>query len=391
MMIDVARARRHTPGCDHVLHFNNAGAALMPDVVVNRVIEHLHLEAEMGGYEAAEAMSAEIEKVYASLGELLGADPADIALTDSATRAWDMAFYSLGLTEGDRILTSESSYASNFIAFLQRARHTGARVQVVPSEPSGQISVDALDAMIDDRVALVSLTHIPTNGGLVNPAAAVGQVCADRGVPFLLDACQSVGQMPLDVSTLRCDFLAGTSRKYLRGPRGVGFLYVNPAAAGWLEPAMLDLRAATWTKPDGYQLVPHAARFETWESDVAARLGLGAAVDYALSWGLDTIWHFVRNLAEMLRQRLGELSAVTVRDLGVERCGIVSFTHQRLDADAVVASLRDQAINVTATTPAATLLDARSRNLPDMVRASVHYYNTEREVDRFVAAVAAMR
>jgi selenocysteine lyase/cysteine desulfurase len=390
-MIDVARARRHTPGCDHVMHFNNAGAALMPDVVVNRVIEHLHLEAEMGGYEAADAMTTELEKVYGSLGALIGADPADIALTDSATRAWDMAFYSLGLEEGDRILTSESSYASNFIAFLQRARHTGARVEVVPSEPSGQVSVDALEAMIDERVALVALTHVPTNGGLVNPAAAVGKVCADHGVPFLLDACQSVGQMPVDVADIGCDFMAATSRKYLRGPRGVGFLYVNPAAAGWLEPAMLDLRAATWTSPEDYQLAPNATRFESWESDVAARLGLGAAVDYALSWGLDTIWHFVRNLAELLRQRLGELASVTVRDLGVERCGIVTFTHQRLDAATLAASLRDQAINVSTTTPASTLLDARSRNLSDMVRASVHYYNTEREVSRFVSAIAAMR
>ena len=391
MMIDVASARRHTPGCDYVLHFNNAGAALMPDVVVNRLIEHIHLEAEMGGYEAADAVAEDVAAVYDSLGRLIGADASEIALTDSATRAWDMAFYSLGLEEGDRILTSESSYASNFIAFLQRARHTGAVVEVVPSEPSGQVSVDALEAMIDERVSLVALTHIPTNGGLVNPAADVGRVCTDEGVPFLLDATQSVGQLPIDVGELGCDFLAGTSRKYLRGPRGVGFLYVSPAAAGWLEPVMLDLRAATWTSPDDYRLQPDAKRFETWESDVAARLGLGVAADYAMSWGMATIWHFVRNLGEGLRQRLAEISTVKVRDLGVERCGIVTFTHQRLDATAIASMLAEQAINVSVTTPNSTLLDARSRGLDDMVRASVHYYNTEREVARFVSAVAALR
>ena len=391
MMIDVARARRDTPGCEHVVHFNNAGAALMPNVVVNRVIEHLHLEAEMGGYEAATAIEEDQAAVYESLATLLGAGAEDIAITESATKAWDMAFYSLGFEEGDRILTSESSYASNFIAFLHRARHTGAKVQVVPSEPSGQISVDALEAMLDESVALVALTHVPTNGGLVNPAADVGKVCAEYGVPYLLDACQSVGQMPIDVTEIGCDFLAGTSRKYLRGPRGVGFLYVNPAAGGWLEPAMLDLHAATWTSPEDYQVRADAKRFEAWEYSVAGRLGLGAAVDYALSWGVDTIWHFVRNLAEMLRQRLAELDSITVRDLGVERCGIVTFDHKRIDSTTLAGLLGDQTINVSVTTPNSTLLDARSRGLDDMVRASVHYYNTEREVSRFVSAIAALR
>jgi selenocysteine lyase/cysteine desulfurase len=248
-----------------------------------------------------------------------------------------------------------------------------------------------LDKMLNDRVAVVALTHVPTNGGLVHPAADVGRVCREHAVPFLLDASQSIGQMPIDVTDVGCDFLSGTSRKYLRGPRGVGFLYVNTAAATWLEPAMLDLRAAVWTSPDDFQMQPDARRFETWESDVAARLGFGVAVDYALSWGIDTIWHFVRNLAELLRERLAELPAITVRDLGEERCGIVTFTHERLDATAIVTALHDQAMNASVTTPAATLLDARARDLPDMVRASVHYYNTEKEVARFAAAVAAMR
>lgn len=391
MMIDVARARRETPGCDYVLHFNNAGAALMPEVVVKRVVEHLHLEAEIGGYEAADAISAELDGVYESVGALIGADSSEIALTDSGTRAWDMAFYSLGLEEGDRILTSESSYGSNFIAYLQRTRQTGAVVEVVPSDPSGQISVDALDQMMDDRVALVALTHVPTNGGLVNPAAAVGAVCQEHGTPYLLDATQSVGQIPIDVTEIGCDFLAGVSRKYLRGPRGVGFLFVNTSAATWLEPAMLDIRAATWVAPQEYHLAPDAKRFESWESDVAARLGFGVAIDYAMSWGVGTIWHFVQNLATGLRDRLNELPSVTVRDIGSEKCGIVTFTHDRREAEDVVAGLRDQAMNASVTTPASTLLDATSRGLPNMVRASVHYYNTEKEVARFVAAVGAMR
>ncbi len=382
-MIDIARARRDTPGVQHVLHFDNAGAALMPRPVIDAVTGHLAREAEVGGYAAAEAAAASLAAVYDSLARLLGCSHGEVAVVENATRAWDMAFYAMRFGPGDRILTSRPEYASNYLAMLQVAGRTGAVVEAVPSDGAGLIDVVALEAMLDERVKLIAVTHVPTNGGLVQDAAAIGRAARAAGVPFLLDACQSAGQLALDVTELGCDMLTGTSRKYLRGPRGQGFLYVRGEMIERLEPPFLDLHAATWTAPDRYRVRPDARRFENWETNVAAKLGLGAAVDYALGWGIGTIEHWVRTLADGLRQRLAAMPGVEVRDLGERRCGIVTFTDARRPAGRIAAELRERHVNVSVSTPAATLLDASARNLPDLVRASVHYYNTEAEVQRF--------
>jgi len=388
--IELARARRETPGAAQVLHFNNAGAALMPTPVLEAQLRHLQQEAAIGGYEAADAADDRREAVYASIARLINCAPEEIALVENATVAWDMAFYAIPFRPGDRILTARAEYASNYIAFLQAARRTGVVVETVPSDDSGALDVAALERMIDERVRLIAITHVPTNSGLVNPAAEVGRVARRHGVLYLLDACQSVGQMPIDVAALGCDLLSATGRKYLRGPRGTGFLYVRRAVLERLEPPFLDLRAATWVAPDRYELRPDARRFENWENNVAAQLGLGAAVDYALGWGLAAIEARVTALAEELREQLRALPGVTVRDIGRRRCGIVTFTAKDRDADDIVAALHRRKINTVTSSPRSTLLDATARQLPTVVRASVHYYNGEDEVARFVTAVSEL-
>jgi selenocysteine lyase/cysteine desulfurase len=386
-MIDVARVRAETPGCRNVIHFNNAGASLQPQPVLDAVLRHLALEAEIGGYEAADRAEAALEGVYRSLARLINAAPEEIALVENATRAWDMAFYGVRLGPGDRILTASAEYASNVIAFLQIARRTGAEIAVVPNDEAGALSVEALERMIDSRVKLIAVTHVPTNGGLVNPAAAIGRVAARHGIPFLLDACQSVGQMPVDVAEIQCDMLSATGRKFLRGPRGTGFLWVRRTMIEKLEPPFLDLHAARWTGAESYEIRRDARRFENWESYVAGRLGLGAAAEYALAIGLDAIWARVRALAEHLRRSLGEIPGVTVRDLGRERCGIVTFTTEGITATALCQSLAAEKINVKTSSIFSTRYDMTARHLDMLLRASVHYYNTEDEIARFCAAV----
>ena len=390
MPIDIARARRDTPATASMLHFNAAGAALMPAPVLAAQLRHLQLEADTGGYEAAAAEDQRIEAVYDSIAQLLHAHRTEIALVENATVAWDMAFYAVGFAPGDRILTAEAEYASNYIAFLQTARRTGAVIDVVPSDVAGELDVAALERMIDGRVKLIAITHVPTNGGLVNPAAEVGRIARAHRILYLLDACQSVGQMPIDVAAIGCDMLSATGRKYLRAPRGTGFLYVRREILHRLEPPFLDLQAATWVAPDRYEMRPDARRFENWERNVAAQLGLGAAVDYALGWGLADIAARIAALAGALRQRLADIPGVSVRDRGRCPCGIVTFTLGSTPSRELVAALRAQRIHTHASAPASTLLDATARGLPDLVRASVHYYNTEDEVARFAAAVAAL-
>src|SRR4029434_9650678 len=391
MAIDVGRARRETPGCQTVLHLNNAGAALMPQPVLHAVVGHVEREALVGGYEAAEQAHAAVEHVYDAAATLLGCQRDEIAFVENATRAWDMAFYAVPLGPGDRILTAMAEYASNYLAFLQVARKTGATLEVIPNDAHGQISVAALRQAIDEHVKLIAITHVPTNSGLVNPAAAVGEVARQAGVLYLLDACQSVGQMPMNVDALGCDMLSTTGRKYLRGPRGTGLLYVRRSVLERLEPPFVDLHAAEWVARDRLVLRPDARRFENWETNYAGKVGLGVAIDYALSWGLDHIWARITALASILREGLNTLPGVTVRDPGAERCGIVSFTVDGHEADEIRQTLARQHINVTVSRLTSTRLDMEARGLTSVVRASVHYYNSEAEIDCFCETLATLR
>lgn len=390
MTIDLERARGDTPGCANVLHFNNAGSSLMPRQVLDATVEHLQLEAAVGGYEAADRARDPLERVYGAAAELINADPSEIAVIENATRAWDMAFYSIDWQPGDRILTAMAEYASNYIPYLQVSRKHGVVVDVVPNDESGQLSVSALRDMLDERVKLISITHIPTNGGLVNPAEEIGAVAREAGVLYLIDACQSVGQLPVDVERIGCDMLSTTGRKYLRGPRGTGFLYVRREVCEQLEPVMLDLHAAAWTARDEFTIRPDARRFENWETNFAGKIGLGVAIDYALSWGMPAIWERIQSLAAALRAELADVPGVTVHDIGAVRGGIVTFSAAGRDPNDLKAALAEQTMNVTVSRTASTRLDMEDRDLAAIVRASVHYYNSEDEVDRFCAAVRVL-
>jgi cysteine desulfurase len=386
--VDLARLLADTPAAAERVFLDSAGSSLVPTPVLDTVIGHLRREAEIGGYRAATERADDLAAVRTSVATLLGAPPDTIALTDSASRAWTQFFYAVPLRPGDRILVSGLEYGSNAIAALHRAERSGARVEVVPSHADGLVDLEALARMLDDRVRIVSLVHVPTNGGGVNPVREVVDLAHAHGAPVLLDACQSVGQLRLDVTELGVDALTGTGRKWLRGPRGTGFLYVREPAA--FEPPVLDNHGATWTTADEYRLATDATRFEFFEHDVAARLGLGAAVDYLLGLGVGEVEKAVTTGAQHLRDSLAAIAGVTVRDRGGQRCGIVTFTVDGLDPEAVRDALAHHDITVTVSARAGTLLDMDARGLDAVVRASPHYFVTSEQLDRTAAAVAAL-
>jgi cysteine desulfurase/selenocysteine lyase len=387
--LNIEHLRADTPGCRNVIHLNHAGSSLMPQPVIDATIAHIQLEAEIGGYEAADQAAARVDAVYDSIAALIGAKPAEIAVVENATRAWDMAFYGIDFAPGDRILTSVSEYGSNVIAFLQM-RDRGVSVEVVPNDENGQISVSALTGMMDDRVKVVAVSHMPTNGGLVQPAAEIGAAIRGSNALYILDACQTVGQMPVNVQEIRCDVLSATSRKYLRGPRGMGFLYVRESALPRLTPPMLDIHAAAWLGRDQIEIRGDARKFENWECDYAAKLGMGAAIDYALDLGLDAIWKRIFALATDLRADLSAIPGVTVTDLGAVQGGIVTFTVDGKNADEVRDAIKTANINVTSSSVFSTRYDMEARGLAKVVRASVHYLTTPEECAAVLKVVSEL-
>ncbi len=387
---EIAACRAVTPGCRDggVVHLNHAGASLPTQAVLDANIAHLRAEALDGGYEAAAAAVDRREAVYRSIAGLIGAERSEIARMEHATGAWNAAFWSLPMERGQRIVVHDHEYGANIVAFLHAAATRGVVVDRVGNDPTGQVDVDDLERRVaGGDVALVSLTHVPTNGGLVNPAAEVGRIARAAGVPFLLDACQSIGQLRVDVDEIGCDLLSATGRKYLRGPRGSGFLYVRSSILDRLTPSQPDHHGTDLRSGDRFEWAPGAERFEYWEHDVAGWLALGVAVDEASAIGIDRIEATVGRRAEELRTMLVD-AAFEVHDLGTTRCGIVTTSHPAVDAETLRQRLAAERINVTTTLPDSSRWDVERRALPTMVRLSVHYTTT---TDELVRAVEVLR
>lgn len=380
------RLREETPGVGAVVHLNNAGAALMPRPVLDAVTGHLELEARVGGYEAAELREDAVSGVYAGLARLLGTQSRNIAVTENATISFASVLSAVPFREGDVILTTRNDYVSNQIQYLSLARRVGVEIVRAPDLPGGGVDAPAMaDQVRRLRPRLAAVTHVPTNSGLVQEVAVIGESCRELGIPFLVDGCQSVGQMPVDVEELGCDFLSGTGRKFLRGPRGTGFLYVSDRMidAGW-EPLLPDMRGADWIEADLYQPSPDARRYENWEFPYALVLGLGAAVDYALDLGLEWIRDRAWSLAGDLRLALAELPGVSVIDRGDTLSATVSCVVDGWDAGDLVGALRERGVNTSTTDRTSAVIEFDELGVSGALRVSPHYYNTHGELDAFL-------
>ncbi len=389
-MLDVESLRAQTPGCLGRIHLNNAGAALLAQPTLDAMTRHLRLEAEIGGYEAADAAKDPIAATYDAIAELIGGRSEEIALFDNATHAWNAAFYSVPLRPGDRILTGRAEYGSNVLAYLQAAGRAGAEVVVVPNDAHGQLDVAALAALADERTRLIGVSHVPTSGGLVQPAAEIGRIARACGALYLLDATQSAGQFPVDVRAIGCDLLTGTGRKFLRGPRGTGFLWVRTAVLDRLDPFVAEIGSATWDGHRGFTWAPGARRFDTWEHSYINILGLGTAIRQALGLGVAAIGERAVALGARLRDQLSELPGVTTHDLGQTRCAIVTAKLANTSAVEAAAVLGRAGVNVSTTVPEDNPLDTEDRGIHPLIRLSPHYYNTEDEIDRATELVAAL-
>jgi selenocysteine lyase/cysteine desulfurase len=386
----IAVLRAATPGTAHRNHLNNAGAGLMTRTTLAAVVDHLRLESEIGGYEAADARRAEVTSTYQALADLVGGRPDQVALFDNSTHAWNAAFYSVPLGPSDRIVTSRTEYGSNVAAYWQRAEQTGCEVVVVPDDENGQLDLDALRHLLDERTKVVGLAWIPTAEGIVNPAAEVGEIVRDSGALYLLDATQAVGQLDIDVEALRCDVLTGTGRKWLRGPRGTGFCWLSDRALDRLQPHVVDLASMVWDGRDGFTWAAGATRFETWEVSYANVIGFGQAVREALAVGMPAIEAQAIAMGDRLRADLRQVPGVRVHDLGERQSGIVTMSVDGHPAGEVADALAYRGINVTTTSPGHNQLDMKARGVHPLVRLSPHYYNTLEELEQAVEVIRSL-
>ena len=388
---ELDRLRRDTPGTAHGIHLNNAGAALTPRPVQLAIAEHLQAEVELGGYEAAEARSGHIAEAYRSVEELVGAPAGTVAFVENATVGFAQALSAIPFRPGDRLLTTRNDYVSNHLMYLSLQERFGTETHVAPDAPEGGVDTTTLLEMIRrQRPRLVALSHIPTSSGLVQDPAPVGALCRELNIPFLVDACQSVGQMPVDVEAMGATFLSATSRKFLRGPRGSGFLYIAPEALErGLTPLFPDLRGADWVADGLSQPAPDARRFENWEFSWALVLGTGAAARYALDTGLEVIRDRAWSLAARARAGLSTMAGARVLDRGPQLGAIVTVELQGA-TPSIVQKLRDRGVRTSWVDRSSAVLDYDARGVEGALRISPHAYNTEAEVDEALDALDSL-
>ncbi len=377
---EVHQLRAETKGTAQRIHFNNAGASLPPDIVVDTVIGYLREEAVYGGYEADHRYKEQLSNAYALIARLINADVDEIAVVENASTAWGIGFYGVDFKKGDEVITSEMEYVTNLLAFLHAQQTQGITFRVIPNDERGNFSLPALEAAISPNTKLIAITHIASTTGGMMPIAEIGQIAAKHGILYLVDACQSAGHVPLDVRTINCDMLAVTGRKYLRGPRGTGFLYVRKSVLGSLKQQLMDGFSTQWVSDHDYKLKDNARRFELFEKNRALVLGLGKAAEYALNIGVERIWQRIQLLAGLLREQLRHIEGITLHDAGDQQCGIVTFTVKGMDCQLVRDLLAAKQINVSVGFAQSTLFYMHKHRLDNIVRASVHYYNTEEEI-----------
>ena len=394
-MKSIDELRNDTPGATRVIHFNNCGSALPPTAVVNAQIEHLLLERDVGGYEAA-ASNARKRTVYPAAAKLLGCRPDEIAFVHSASQAWSGFVDALALRPNDEILTSRIEFGSNLSALRHLAMRTGAVLKIIASRPDGTVDLGDLARRLSRRTKLVAVTHAAGHFGGVNPVESIGSVVAGTGAIFLVDASQSLGQMPVDVDAIACDALTASGRKWLRGPRGTGFLYVRSGVSEKMGSRVTGIIAREFD-PDndwigaGSEITSDARHFELWERNIASEIGLAVAIEYLLEIGVETVNHRITSLAARIMERLQPLAEVSLLATDTVCSGIVglSFSGGPRAAAYVKDDLQKRAMNVSSIGYYDAPLDCAARKIKSVLRIAPHYYNTEEETEELCAHLAA--
>jgi cysteine desulfurase/selenocysteine lyase len=387
---EIQKFRSDTRGTTEWTHFNNAGASLPPDEVVETVIHYLNEEATQGGYEMEHQYREQLENVYQLIARLIHAEKDEVAIVENASMAWGLAFNGIEFQKGEVIITSEMEYVTNLLGFINAEQTHGIQIKVIPMDEEGNFSLQALEDAITTQTRLIAITHIASTAGTVLPVVEIGKIARKHNILYLVDACQTVGQIPINVKEIGCDILSATGRKYLRAPRGTGFLYVRKEIQDTLKILFMDGHTAQLINENTFKIRKDARRFELFEKNRALTLGLGRAIEYALDIEVGRIWQRVQFLAGVMRRQLGGIDGITVHDNGKQKSGIITFSVSGVGSSHVKSELAEKKIHVSVGLAKSTLIYMNRNSLSTVVRASIHYYNTEEEINKICEALESI-
>ncbi|WP_278381310.1 aminotransferase class V-fold PLP-dependent enzyme [Chryseobacterium arthrosphaerae] len=380
--MDLNTIRQDTIGCSDKIFLNSAGSSLMPKIVVETITNYLYHEQKIGGYMAAGRNAESIGQFYEEAAKLINTRPSNIAFVNSSTDGYAKALSSIPFEKGDCIITTNDDYISNQIAFISLQKRFQIKIIRAANLPDHELDLEDFERLIrKHQPKLIAVTHIPTNSGLVQNVEAVGKLCRQYDILYLVDACQSVGQRVVDVEKINCDFLTATGRKFMRGPRGTGFLYVSDRVLhADMAPLFLDSNGAQWTEFDHYLLNGTARRFELFERSNALLMGFKEALRYANTIGMAAIENYNRELSRKLRTNL-QNSGYRILDQGNQLSSIVTFCQKDNKIDKIQKVLNENSVFFTVSNKTNALIDFTFKNVDHAIRLSPHYFNTAEEIE----------
>ena len=374
-----------------VVHFNHSGAGLPSPETVQAVVDHLRLEAERGPMEAGAIASDAIRNSYQVAAQLLGCAPQDVAFGTSHGQLYGNLIASIPLSAGDKIFVSRQEWIGNVLCLQRSANLSGASLSLMASDDTSAVDPIALGESLSSEVRIVALTWIGAGSALINPAAAIGAAIRHAGSSafFIIDASQAIGQVPINVAEIGCDALIACGRKFLRGPRGTALAYISPRLAAEIVPRSIDNVSSTLS--NGNVVVANSAQaFEFGEESVALKLGLGKAIEQALSLGVDRIRLKLHHKAAILRQALAVVPGVQLLDLGNSKGAAVTFAINGVACATAKQRLADQGINIGMNGPGYTPYDLSIRGISELLRASVHLSTTDDDIALIVNATRSI-
>jgi len=337
--------------------------------------------AHRGTHLLGEEATDVYEGARAKVAAFIGADVGEVVFTKNATEAINLVAYTMQASPGDEILITEMEHHANLVPWQQLCQRTGATLRWLSVTPDGRLDLDHLDQMITGRTKLVAVTHQSNVTGTIPPVAEIARAAHEKGALVLADAAQSVPHQPVDVAALGVDFLAFSGHKML-GPYGIGVLFGRANLLEAMPPFLTGGSMIEVVRMEGSTFLPPPQRFEPGVPAVAEAAGLGAAIDYLTTLGMDNVAAHEESLTAHALDALREINGVRILgpDTTKDRGGAVAFEVEGVHPHDVGQVLDELGVAVRTGHHCAWPLH-RALGVQASTRATFYVYNTHAEVD----------